>query len=122
MATCEPCKHIRIRGIGLPFKTDLTNVSNRQGVSACTVTKPLLKEILAGYPDEVKEKQHEIPETNATQKKPYLDLRGTSAVQKQQLKNICDYLGVTPSDFLKVKMGEKIMALPAPMKAHFNKD
>lgn len=101
-------KSIRIRDIDKTINETLSIASKNKGQTRAAFLRPLIREIVESYPDELKEKR--------TIQTCELCISGISANVLSDLETIAANLGVSETQLLRLKLFELSNDLPDWMK------
>ena len=101
---------LRIPAIPCDVKETLRIAAKNKGETRAAFLRPKVREILDAYPDEMKQpkKNVEISE---------LGISGVSDDVINQLTNIADHLGVSPTQLIRIKLIQLSKEIPEWMKS-----
>lgn len=103
-------KNVSVRGMNLDIYTSVKNICKNQGTTFKDFTRP----IIMGLIDKTDDKYKGV--CIQTEKKTIRLSEIISQSQYNQLKNICDNIGVPISSYLKIKIAEELLNYPGYLK------
>lgn len=107
---CQPCGELKIQGFSSTNKKMLDDKAEQQGVSTSYLVKQIIPQILSQYPDSIKN-NFCYKGQSATEINRYIRVRyGTNHVHRQCV-NIASHMGVTLSEFMKVKITDSLLGI-----------
>jgi antitoxin component of RelBE/YafQ-DinJ toxin-antitoxin module len=106
---------IFIKRMVLSNYKELRAISKNEEIPFSMYMKKTLSDIVAGYPDELKQKKTDID----LETLDMVRLRGISVKTYTELSNICENLGVSISSLIKLETKKKAVKLPPGMRLDY---